>query len=119
MSGKLAFSQWGCGCLTQLCAPVALNVDAAHAVGATVVPGEVALQSRLFRVHTHNNLLKNDRRFRTARAQRVQTVILGQKWVEPSRCTLLTTKILETVVFADYHPDRRRVGTVLDTYSGA
>ena len=111
MWGKIAFSQWGCGCLTQLCAPVALNVDAAHAVGATVVPGEVALQSRLFRVHTHNNLLKNDRRFRTARAQRVQTVILGQKWVEPSRCTLLTTKISEKIGFADYHPDRRRVGT--------
>ena len=95
MSGKIAFSQWGCGCLTQLCAPVALNVDAAHAVGATVVPGEVALQSRLFRVHIRNNLLNNDRRFRTARAQRVQTVILGQKWVEPIRFTLLTTKSSE------------------------
>ena len=81
-----------------------------------MVPGEVALQSRLFRVHTHNNLLKNDRRFRTARAHRVQTIILGQEWVEPSRRTLLTTKISEEYGVADYHPDRRRVGTVLDTY---
>ena len=111
MAHAIACFQREGGYLAQFCTRVELHVAAGHAVGATGVPGALAPQGRLSRVHAHSRLLKNDVRFRAPREQCVDLVILGQKWAVLCRGKISVPNLAVFFDLAEYHPDRRCFGT--------
>ena len=70
-----------------------LPVGAVHTMGPTVVPDDVAPQSRLFRVCDHNQLLENDMPILTSRAQSIQIGNLGHQKAVMCHYSLLAPKL--------------------------